>query len=174
MKSARILAVALLCALTLTSCKPPGGDLPPIPEDIPKPAETSSSVVIDVPRSILDLPCSVLLDEAWLSRLFSSAIAPVEPAETISGVDHVIPYTFAVQQLGGLACETSNGQPQSAKVTLSPDYRGVLLTLLPITAKQAAQISEFPQGQSYCTDDPMPYCQADSFELEGWWLSVTR
>jgi hypothetical protein len=173
MKSARLLAVALLCALMLSACKPPGGAMPPVPEKIPTGTPTASSVSIEPPSSIIDLACSSLLDELAAGSLFSTDMALVNPAETITGVDHVIPHTFAVQQLGGLACEISNGHPQSANVALEPDYRGILLTLLPISPQQYSTIPDYPSGTSYCTDDAMPYCEANSFELEGWWLSIT-
>jgi hypothetical protein len=173
MKTARLIAVGVLCLVTLTSCKPPGGDLPPIPEQVPSATATTESVAIDPPRSILDLPCSALIDEEAISSFFSTAIAPVEPAETITDADHLIPYTFAVQQLGGLACETSNGAPQSAKVTLNPDYRGILLTLMPITSSQFSVIPNYPAGSQVCFDDTLLFCQADSFAAEGWWLSIT-
>lgn len=41
-----------------------------------------------------------------------------------------IPQTYAVRQLGGMACEWSNGVTSHATTGVSPNYRGIQITYL--------------------------------------------
>jgi hypothetical protein len=167
--------VAVVIALGLGGCTPPDVVIPPMPEtvSVPTPSPTATAAVIEVPLPSIDVRCDDLLTDVVLNTLFAAPIATVDPAETITDADHLIPYTYAVQQIGGVACELSNGEPQSEKTGSNANYRGILLTLVPIEGASTSSIANYPGGFVNCFDDTGISCSSESFDAGGWWLSIS-
>lgn len=136
--SAVVAAVSLLIVLAGCTAAPPDGDSPAAPS--PEPTETASPA--SGPTPFIDATCTDLLGDAVIAPAVSEPVDARELPEfrELSWVD--VPRGAAVQQLGGLTCEWSNGVLQADDVTV-PEYRGVYLSVLPDAA------AEWPKFAGY-------------------------
>ena len=173
-KTSTAILLALALAATLSACDPtspgpaPSGTASSDPTSSPKP----EVVPITAPTPNLALDCDDLLSSASLATLFTGGVTQVDPEQTIIEAANLIPYKYAVEQLGGIACEWSNGQPQSAKTGDNPLYRGTSVSVSPVSATEWAEFVSYygvvGDRQVYCFDN----CYADLLVAGRWWVEV--
>ena len=173
-KTSAVILLALGLAAGLSACDPtvpgpaPSVTLPPTSTATPEP-EVSPIVA---PSPDLALDCDDLVAPALLSTLFTSGVSQVDPEQTIIEAGNLIPYKYAIEQLGGIACEWSNGEPQSAKVGDNPAYRGTSVSISPVSASEWAEFVSYygvvGDRQVYCYDN----CYADLLVAGTWWVEV--
>ena len=89
-----------------------------------------------MPTPFLDITCGDILDSSALSELFPTAVE-LQPFVTNNELAlNTGPISYALQQLGGIECEWSNGQPARDEVqTANPEYVGATLRVFPDAAE---------------------------------------
>lgn len=170
LKSAASLVIGAGVALLLSAC----ASAAPVsaPETLPSVSAvpTPTAAAIPVPQPLLELGCNDLLSGEDAVALIGSEVSIVDPAETMAEAYPWVPYVYHVRQLGGLACEWSNGVPSSRVLGGPADYSGIRFNLLPDAAEQWEY---FPIGEHVnCYVDPTTHCTADRLIGGTWWLSV--
>ena len=173
-KTPAVILLALALAAGLSACDPtvpgpaPSVTAPPTGTATPEPDVRP----IVAPAPSLALDCDALLAPALLGTLFTSGVSAVDPEKTIIEAANLIPYKYAVEQLGGIACEWSNGQPQSAKTGDNPLYRGTSVSIAPVSSAAWAEFVSYygvvGDRQVYCYDN----CYADLLVAGSWWVEV--
>ena len=165
-----VLLVALLAGCAPTPPAPAESTPPPVAEPTPTPTPTVDPVT--APEPLLDLTCDSLVGDG-VGQLFTGGVSATDPERTIAEAGTSIAYKYAVEQLGGLACEWSNGVPQSDKTGADPNYVGVAMTIAPATEAQWATFRDYysvkKDRQVYCFTDTGFFCGADVF-VDGWWI----
>jgi hypothetical protein len=173
-KTAAAIALALALAAGLTACDP-AAPTPTAPVTAtPTPTATPEPVIepIAAPQPALDLACSDLVNPATLAGLFTSGVSEADPEQTIIEAANLIPYKYAIEQQGGIACEWSNGQPQSAKVGTNSAYRGTSASIARVSATEWARFADYygvvGDRQVYCYEN----CNANLLVAGAWWVEV--
>lgn len=173
-KNSTAILLALALAAGLTACDPTAPGPGPSASTTAAPTESPEPEVdpITAPSPELALDCGDLVSPATLAGLFSGGVAEVDPEKTIIEAANVIPYKYAVEQLGGIACEWSNGQPQSAKTGDNPLYRGTSVSIARVSATEWGEFVSYygvvGDRQVYCYDN----CYADLLVAGTWWVEV--
>ena len=165
-----VVLVTLLAGCTPTPPAPTSA--PPTEAPSPTPTPTPTVAPITAPEPLLDLTCDTLLGDGVV-RLFTGGVSAHDPERTIAEAGTSVAYKYAVEQLGGLACEWSNGVAQSDKLGADPDYVGIALSIAPVAEAQWAEFRDYygveKNRQVYCFTDTGFFCAADVF-VDGWWI----
>ena len=167
------LALVLAVGLIVTACTPP--DVPVIdgPETAePAPTPTPTIEPVSVPMPVLDIECADLASTASIAGTFTTAVSVTDPSNTMMDAYPVIPKSYHVRSLGGLACEWNNGEPQSTATGTNPDYVGVRVLVLPNATDQWARYVDYygdDAGGIYCSpaSDPVS-CSTDQISGTNW------
>lgn len=84
------------------------------------------------PEQRVNVLCPDLLTRAQLDSLFGVNAVGLKYIELEAALSYpAIPETYVVRQLGGMACEWSNGAGGSETTGASIDYQGIRITYLP-------------------------------------------
>lgn len=174
-KICQALLLSAAVATVLTACGPAPVTPAATSTAAPTPSATVTPVatVFEAPWPAIDVDCGDLVSAATLGGLFTSGVAEVDPERTSIEAANNIPYKYAAEQLGGIACEWSNGQPQSTKTGDNPAYKGTAVTIAPVSAAAWTEFASYyglaGDRQVYCFDD----CYADLFVGGRWWVEVS-
>ena len=162
--------VALLAGCAPTPPAPVESTPPPVTAPTPTPTPTVDPIT--APEPLLDLTCDSLVGDG-VGQLFTGGVSEVDPERTIAEAGTSVAYKYAVEQLGGLACEWSNGVPQSDKMGSDPGYIGLAVTVAPATEAQWAEYRDYydvqKDRQIYCFTDTGFFCAANVY-VGGWWV----
>jgi len=173
-RCAGIAGVVLAVVLVTSGCSPTE------PASTPDPVETPSASATPVaeptePTPLLDLACDELASSADLAVAIDAGIEGANPHESIRGAGADLPYTFAIEALGGIACQWSNGEFYNSTFTTNPDYRGVRISLLPTTAADAETYGYSTSGDVdesiRCESDGYFTCEGGVFVNDTWWIA---
>ena len=174
-RNAAFAGVVLAVVLASAGCAPSE------PVNTPAPVETPSASATPVaeppePTPLLDLTCSDLASTAAVAAAIDADIEEANPHEAIRGAGVDLPYTFAIEALGGIACQWSNGEFSNSTYTSNPDYRGVRISLLPTTAADAEGYGYSTSGDVEesirCDSDGYFTCEGGVFVNDKWWIAV--
>ncbi|RXZ68020.1 hypothetical protein [Agromyces albus] len=144
------------------------------PTPVPTPTPTPSEFVVvpadtwEQPASRYGLDCESMIDDSFVSALFTSAVAPVDPIVTAAGVGIAIPRRTSILSLGGTVCEWSNGAPANDQYGVGPDYFGVMVTVVPRPVdgwSERAVRYGMPLDGSHCSESG---CYATSGIGDAW------
>lgn len=135
---ARLRTVALAClfavtvAGVLTACDPGGGATPsPTGTAGPSASPTPEPVLGAQPDSRYDVDCDDLAPEAALASIHTAAVAATDRFETaLSFGSGGIPTAALVLQLGGIACEWTNGAPMVENHQVSSAFVGTTISVI--------------------------------------------
>ena len=174
-KKSAVVLLAVALAATLSACDPTTPGPAPSVSATSDPTGTPEPEVVPIsaPEPELALDCGDLVSSATLAGLFTGGVVEVDPERTIIEADNLIPYKYAVEQLGGIACEWSNGEPQSAKVGQNPLYRGTAVSVSRVSPAEWAEFVSYygvvGDRQVYCYDT----CYGDLLVAGSWWVEVS-
>jgi hypothetical protein len=121
--------------------------------------------------------CADLATDTQLANLISSSLVAEPTARSSARATETIPAGFAVQQLGGLSCEWSNGVPMSSTSGLAGSgYRGLTVTLLPDAAAEWSKSNSLggpsEGGAPACGTTFGAQCAYDFLAPNAVWISV--
>jgi hypothetical protein len=151
----------LAVGFTISACTPPDTPIVDGPETAePAPTPTPTIEPASVPLPVLDIECADLASAATIAGTFPVAVAATDPSNSIMDAYPVIPKTYHLRSLGGLACEWNNGESQSSSTGTNPDYVGVQVLVLPDAETQWAKYEDY-YGDSgaigtYCSPGSSP------------------
>ena len=126
-----------------------------------------------MPIAFLDIACGDILDEDALSNLFASSVE-LQPFVTNNELAlNTGPISYALQQLGGIECEWSNGQPARDEVqTANPEYVGATLRVFPDAAEEWQEWAEYysvsGDRSSACASDGETPCEINALSGSTW------
>jgi hypothetical protein len=126
-----ILAIVAFGALALTGCAPavyPHAS----PSHMSEPTPSASAAPVE-PSTRLDIACDDLASPAALAPVLSHPVTAQSPAAVALAEHSGIPYSYFVQQAGGLECLWSDGAPASS-VTGAESSSSASLVVLPDAA----------------------------------------
>jgi len=173
-KAAVTIAAAVL--LLATGCAPSTPDPTPSPSNpSSSPTPTATAEALSAPQPVLDALCSDILPSSAVGAAYPGGVTEVDLAESIMGADPTISPTYAVQSLGGIACEYSNGEPFSAKRGSNPAYVGVRVVVLPNADSQWNKLIDYygPDVEGLnCSESEPLFCTFSGF-VSGAWIDVT-
>ncbi len=147
----RSVALASLLALTvvgtLAACDPGAGPADPTPSGTSAPSPTATPTPTGEPEpefgvkpgSRYDVDCEDLADTGPLASVHAAAVAPTDPFATALASDDGIPTAAVVLQLGGLACEWTNGAAMIDNHQVSNAFVGTTINVIPDAATQWAK-----------------------------------
>lgn len=125
------------------------------PTSTPTPRPSEYAVTPGQPASRYGLECETLIDDALVSDLFTTAVAPADPIVTASGVGISIPRGTSILSVGGTLCEWSNGVAVNDQYSGNPEYVGVMVSVVPQPADgwsdRAAKYG-MPREENYCLE----------------------
>lgn len=165
------LLLAASASLLLAACTPPGAEPSPAPTSEtsePDPTPTSEAEVVSAPEPALEADCSDLASTASVTSALGAGISAVDPAASTMGAYPVISPSYFVRSLGGLACEWSNGQPQSNRAGSNPAYVGARVLVLPNATGQWTRYLDYygPEVEdTFCSGG---YCSVDAYVGTTW------
>ena len=119
---------AMAPVATRTATPVPNSTATPTPTP---PPPTDYIVEPGQPASRYSFDCETLVDPALVSDLFTTAVEPVDPIVTASGVGIAIPRVTSILSVGGTVCEWSNGEAMNSQYGSEPEYVGVTISVLP-------------------------------------------
>lgn len=169
--------LALTLVGTLTACDPGGT---PEPTGTAAPSASASPTgkpELGVkPESRYDVACGDLAADGPLASVHSAAVAPTDPFATALASNDGIPTAAVVLQLGGLACEWTNGAPKVENHQVSAAFVGTTINVIPDAATQWANFTAtYGAGDSHLncySTGVVVNCDLNEF-LAGSWIEVT-
>lgn len=160
--------IALVLALCVTGCAAGAGD----PSPVPSPSPSSSPAPEPATFDRVDLECDEVESPDELSDVLGTAVAPRDPLATYSGASGMIPRLAYVLAAGGLVCEWSNGVANAPVLGTPPDYIGIEVQVLPVSAEEWNYFAEY-YG---ITGTRIEHCDGLGCTLDdytnGYWTSV--
>jgi hypothetical protein len=134
-----------------TSTPTPTATQPPVQYEVAPPEPDAWTQ----PTSRYGLDCETLIDDAFVSDLFTTAVAPSDPIVTASGVGISIPRRTSILSVGGTVCEWSNGVATNDQYISVREYVGVTVSVVPQPiegwSERAARFG-MPSDGSHCSD----------------------
>lgn len=170
-RSGITLLLAAALSLSLAACTPPAAEPTPAPTpeaSDPSATPTPAEDVVTAPEPALDVDCSDLASTASVTSALGAGVASVDPAASTMGAYPVISPSYFVRSLGGLACEWSNGQPQSNRAGSNPAYVGARVLVLPNATSQWTRYVDYygPEVEdTFCSGG---YCSVDAYVGSTW------
>lgn len=128
--------VLLIATVLLTACTSPTPAPSATVTSTPTPEPTVTALASE-PLPRFDLACDDLVPPP--ATAFRAPVAPRDPIATYAGATGYLPRLSAIQAIGGLVCEWSNGQPQASVTGANPDYTGIVVSILPDASEQWAR-----------------------------------
>lgn len=154
-----------LAVLVIAGCSPA-----PTPMPVPTSTPTPSPTMTSTPEPSAEAWCSGILDSSAVLAAFGAGLQERDPAISEMAAIGGIPGAFAIRQLGGTACEISNGEPYSEKSGFNSAYVGVRVEVLPAaTAQWDRYVDYYGSGVTTCGDGGYPgYCKIDALASDAW------
>ncbi len=169
-----MLAAVLLLATACTPLDSAGSPTPTAPNGGPTPTATAEA--LRAPEPLLDLECGDILPSSAVSAAYPAGVTAIDPAESIMGADPIISPTYALQSLGGMACEYSNGESFSSSRGTNPAYVGVRALVLPNAVAQWEKFIGYygadGEGLRCSSAAGAMFCTFSSL-VDGAWVSIT-
>lgn len=170
------LSLALAVGFSVSACTPPEDPAEPIPV-VTEPAPTPTIEPVSIPLPVLDIECADLASAASIAATFPVAVAVMDASNAIMDAYPVIPKTYHLRSLGGLACEWNNGEPQSSNTGTNPDYVGMRVLVLPNAGEQWVRYENYYGAGAdsiYCSDGALASITCSTNRLVGTnWVDVT-
>ncbi len=170
----RMAVLAGVSLLLLAGCTPET----PAPSESPttaSPSPTPEPTVepLSAPEPRIDLTCDELAAALPLAATFSTAVTSRNRAQSAYGAHPSWPGAFDVRSAGGLVCEFSNGQPQSAVRGLNPSYVGAQVLVLPDPGPQWQFFVDYygvvgDRSLTCFADSGTTACQLDALGASRW------
>ena len=132
-------ATVVVFALLLSACVSPSPAATPEPTEAPTPTETAAPAVVG-PTPVFDVGCDDLVDTGDLQAFVGAGVAPIAPVAQAERIATIDPDAAALDQLGSLVCDWSDGQqwaspwgppPESCR---TPDSRSLPMPKRPLSA----------------------------------------
>lgn len=140
------MAVLVAIALAVVGCTPIPVLRPVASPTAPSPSAVPQIDVADSPVPFIDLPCADMISEAELFAAFGVTVTPTPP--DLTGWDGAVhPTSFALESLGGLDCNWTNGQPRAIQTEngprLNPTFVGVTVQAMPQATEEWELYNEY-------------------------------
>ncbi len=160
--------------LALAGCAP-ASVVGPTPTASPSPTATIDETPIVAPTPHFDGNCTDI-GGALSGDPAMSSLTAIDPLVTQLGSAATIPASAAIEQVGGISCEWSNGEYMSSTIGLNVDYRGIRVDVVIADTANWALMSEIYGLDSTdrmitCISD---LCTADVRTAAGYWVAVYR
>ncbi|MEQ1737249.1 MAG: hypothetical protein ABL886_12695, partial [Rhodoglobus sp.] len=126
------------------------------------------------PESVFGIGCDSLLSPASVAGALATPVSAIDAGVADMNSSLRISRTFAVESLGGLACEWNNGQPNDLYPGgTNPAYIGVQVLVLPNAGSQWARFEAYYSGSgavgmSCATHLTPTYCELNQLVGTSW------
>ena len=163
----------------LTACDPGSEPSPtgtPAPSASATPTEEPGPEFGVKPESRYNVGCGDLAADGPLVSVHSAPIEPTDPFATALSSDPGIPTAAVVLQLGGIACEWTNGAPMIENHQVSAAFVGTTINVIPDAATQWTKFTDtYGAGDSHLncySTGVVVNCDPNEL-IAGSWIEVT-